>query len=343
MPLVVSILRRDECRVVGVTVEGVPVEVVAVEPALYGTELVRATGAADWVAAREPLPEAATEEDVFRAFGGPFMPPELREPGAPDEPPEGLLRLDDVRGDLHCHTTWSDGRASVLEMALAARDRGYEYLAICDHSPAVRVVPGLDADALRRQGEEIARVDEELAPFRVLRGIECDIVADGTLDLSDDVLAELDWVQISVHAGQRTPRAELTRRVVEALRHPAARCLSHPKGRMIGRRPENALDLEEVFAVCLEERIAVEVNGLPDRLDLRGEHVREAVRAGVKVVVSTDAHSTAGLGNMALAVGTARRGAAPASAILNTRPLDEVLAWRGAGRRGGGPERPSRR
>src|SRR5918997_5890317 len=149
-------------------------------------------------------------------------------------------------------------------MAEAARALGYEYLAICDHTPAVRVVPGLDADALRRQGEEIAAVNEAVAPFRVLRGIECDILPDGSLDVPDAALAELDWVQVSVHAGQRTPRAELTRRVVAALRHPAARCLSHPKGRVIGHRPENALDLDEVYAVCLQERVAVEVNGLPD-------------------------------------------------------------------------------
>src|SRR5213079_2972294 len=167
---------------------------------------------------------------------------------------------------LHCHTTWSDGKASVLEMATAARDRGYEYLAICDHTPNVRVVPGLDADALRRQAEEIAAANVELAPFRVLRGAECDIRRDGSLDLPDDVLAELEWVQLSLHAGQRAEAKELTKRVLEAMRHPAVRCLSHPKGRIINHRPENALDMDELFATCLETGVAVEVNGLPDRL-----------------------------------------------------------------------------
>src|SRR5256885_3612915 len=178
------------------------------------------------------------------------------------------------------HTTWSDGRASVEEMGRAARDLGYEYVAICDHTTNVRVVPGLDAEGLRRQGEEIAAANEALAPFRVLRGTECDIRADGSLDLPDDVLAELDWVQLSLHAGQRAPREELTRKVTEAMRHPAVRCLSHPKGRLINHRPENALDLDAVFEVALETGVAVEVNGLPDRLDLRGEHVRRAGEAG---------------------------------------------------------------
>jgi DNA polymerase (family 10) len=231
----------------------------------------------------------------------------------------------DIRGDLHCHTTWSDGKASVLEMATAARDRGYEYLAICDHTPNVRVVPGLDADALRRQAEEIAAANEELAPFRVLRGTECDIRADGALDLPDDVLAELEWVQLSLHAGQRLPRVELTSRVTEAMRHPAVRCLSHPRGRILNHRPPNALDLERTIEVALETGVALETNGLPDRLDLRDEEVRLAVDAGVPVVCSTDAHSLQGLDNMRLSVTTARRGWATAADVLNTRPLAEIL------------------
>jgi DNA polymerase (family 10) len=213
-------------------------------------------------------------------------------------------------------------------MALAARERGYEYLAICDHTENVRVVPGLDADAVRRQAEEIAAANEELAPFRVLRGIEVDIRRDGSLDLPDDVLGELDWVQLSLHAGQREERKALTGKVVEAMRHPAVRCLSHPKGRILNHRPPNALDLEDVLGVALETGVALEVNGLPDRLDLSGEDARLAVEAGVPLVVSTDAHSIRGLANMELAVATARRGWATAANVLNTRPLAEVLAHR---------------
>jgi DNA polymerase (family 10) len=209
-------------------------------------------------------------------------------------------------------------------MGDAARGLGYEYLAICDHTRNVRVVPGLDADDVRRQGEEIAAANERLAPFRILRGIECDILPDGSLDLPDDTLGELEWVQASVHAGQRAPRDEITKRTVEAMRHPAVRCLSHPTGRMINHRPENAVDLERVFEVALETGVAVEVNGLAPRLDLRDVHVRSAIEAGVPVVCSTDAHSVRGLGNMQLAIATARRGWATAANIVNTRPLSEI-------------------
>jgi DNA polymerase (family X) len=213
-------------------------------------------------------------------------------------------------------------------MGEAAIALGYEYVAICDHTTNVRVVPGLDADAVRRQGEEIAEANERLAPFRVLRGIECDILPDGSLDLPDDVLAELDWVQLSLHAGQRQAGPELTRKVTEAMRHPAVRCLSHPTGRLINHRPPNALDIERAIEVALEEGVALEVNGLPPRLDLRDEHVRLAVEAGVQICVNTDAHSVQSLGNMRLAVATARRGAAQLGDVLNTKPLEQVLALR---------------
>ena len=200
-------------------------------------------------------------------LGRPFRPPELRELDAGDPPPD-LLELARHPRRPALHTTASDGKATVEEMGRAARALGYEYLAICDHTRNVRVVPGLDADDIRRQGEEIAAANEVLAPFRILRGSECDILPDGSLDLPDDVLAELDWVQISLHAGQRWGREALTDRVVEAMRHPAASCLSHPKGRILNHRPENALDLDRVFEVALETGVALEVNGLPDRLDL---------------------------------------------------------------------------
>ena len=181
---IVVVLERDERRAVGLTVDGVPVTLVVATPAAQGTELVRATGSAEYVAALGPLPEAASEDALFDRLGLPFCPPELRElPGAVASP--DLVEVGDIRGDLHCHTTWSDGRASVHGMALAAQRRGYEYLAICDHSPNVQVVPGLDSEQLQRQAEEIEQVNELVAPFRVLRGVECDIRADGALDVDD--------------------------------------------------------------------------------------------------------------------------------------------------------------
>ena len=329
LPQIVALIEEDAGRAVGVTVEGVPVELATAGPQRFGTALLRATGSPAYVDALEPLPDAPDEPAVYAALGIPPCPPELREAPFRGEPPP-LVALEHIRGDLHCHTTWSDGRASVEEMGRAALERGYEYLAICDHTPAVGAVKGLTADEVRRQGEEIAAANEVLAPFRILRGTECDILPDGRLDLPDDVLAELEWVQASVHGGQRMPRAEMTRRVEEALRNPHVSCLSHPKGRLINRRPENALDLDRVFAIMLEEGIAVEVNGLPDRLDLSGEHVREALRAGVQIVCSTDSHAAARLGNMPLSVHTARRGWATPADVVNTQPLQSILDRRRA-------------
>jgi DNA polymerase (family 10) len=327
LPQVVAVVARDGTRAVGVTAEGVPVEVVAAPPGSFGTELLRATGSAEYVAALGELPAAATEAEVYRRLGLPFLPPELREAPFAGEPP-ALVEPAQIRGDLHCHTVWSDGKATVLEMAEAARDRGYEYLAICDHTPAVGAVQGLDADAIRRQGDEIAAVNGAVAPFRVLRGAECDILPDGSLDLPDDVLLELDWVQASVHRGQRGSAAQLTHRTVAAAEHPAVSCISHPQGRILNHRPPNAVDLERVFEVCLATGTALETNGLPDRIDLADHLIRDAIAAGVRIVCSTDAHSTRGLGNMELSVATARRGWATAPDVLNTLPLPELEALR---------------
>ena len=324
LPVIVAVLERNDRGAVGLTLEGVPVTLVVAAPDSFGTEVVRATGSEEYVAALGTLPEAADEAAVYRALGLPYCPPELRELAGASAP-VGLVEVSDLRGDLHCHTTWSDGRASLREMGLAARDRGYDYLAICDHTPNVGVVPGLDGERLRRQGEEIARANEELAPFRLLRGVECDIRHDGTLDADDDVLAELDWVQLSLHAGQRRSREELTKIVSEAMRHPAVSALSHPKGRILNHRPENALDLDEVFEVARETGVALEVNGLPDRLDLSAAHAREALAANVSIVLNSDSHSARGLDSVELAVATARKAGATRDAIVNTRPLLEIL------------------
>jgi len=324
LPAIVVVVERHERRSVGVTVEGVPVTLVVAEPGRLGTELVRATGPPEYVATLEPLPDGPDEESVYRSLGRPWLPPELRDHPPSGKPPR-LVELSDVRGELHCHTTWSDGRASVLEMGEEARRLGYDYLAICDHTPNVRVVTGLTGDDLRRQGEEIEEANERLAPFRILRGVECDIRSDGSLDVSDATLAELDWVQLSLHAGQRRSKADLTRMVSEAMRNPHVSALSHPKGRILNHRPENAVDLDAIFEVAVETGVALEVNGLPDRLDLSGDHVREALAAGVSIVLNSDAHSTQGLANMELAVHTARRGGCPPERVVNTRPLKRLL------------------
>ena len=323
LPEIVAVVDRTSMGATGITVDGVPVTLHVAPAEAFGTELLRATGTSDYVAALGDLPECPDEAAVYAALGLPFLPPELRERPSRAAAPL-LVGQTQIRGDLHVHTTWSDGKASVREMAEAARALGYEYIAICDHTRNVRVVPGLDADDVRRQGEEIAAINELLAPFRVLRGIECDILNDGTLDLPDDVLAELDWVQASVHAGQRQSRAELTKRTLAAIEHPAVSSLSHPQGRIINHRPPNAVDLEAVFEACVRTGTAVETNGLPDRIDLSAELVRAAIAAGVVITCSTDAHSVRGLANMRWSVMTARRGGAEPANVLNTRPLAEL-------------------
>jgi DNA polymerase (family 10) len=329
LPAIVAMLERHERSAVGLTVEGVPVRLVVASPATFGTELLRCTGSSEYVQSLGPLPDSADEAGVYERLGVPFCPPELRElPGA--TPPPGLVGKIDVKGDLHCHTTWSDGRESVRDMAVAARALGHEYLAICDHTPNVRVVPGLSSDELRRQGDEISLVNQDLAPFRVLRGVECDIRADGSLDVEDGVLEELDWVQLSLHAGQRRSADDLTRMVAEAMRHPSVCALSHPRGRILGHRPENALDLDEVFAVARETGVALEVNGLPDRLDLSAVHIREALAAGVELVLNSDAHSARGLDNLELALATARKGGATVPAVVNCRSADDLRSERAA-------------
>ena len=324
LPQIVAVVEREERRAVGVTVEGIAVELLVPPPGAAGSALIRATGSPEYVAALEPLPEAPSEPEVYERLGVPWCPPELREQRFRGEPPP-LVELGDIRGDLHCHTTWSDGRNSVEEMGRAAIDLGYEFLAICDHTVSVTVVPGLTADDVRRQGEEIAAANETLAPFRILRGIECDIRADGTLDLPDDVLAELDWVMASVHAGQRGSAEQLTARTLAAVENPHVSAISHPTGRLIDRRPPNAVDLDRLFEACAETGTAVETNGLPDRLDLKDEHIRLAIEAGIPVVTNTDAHSARGLDGIERAVGTARRGWATAADVVNTRPLQDVL------------------
>ncbi len=323
LPEIVTMISPDE----GLTGDGIPVDLFVTKRERFGTTLLRATGPHEYVASLEPLPDAPDEESLYRLLDRPELPPELRD-SPPPTPTPRLLCVKDIRGDLHCHTVWSDGRATVRAMAEAALERGYEYLAICDHTTNVRVVPGLDADDVRRQGEEIDAVNAAVAPFRVLKGIECDILPDGSLDLPDDVLAELDWVQISLHAGQRAPRRELTARVVHAMEHPSARCLSHPTGRLIGYRPENALDLEQTIEASLRTDVALEINGLPNRLDLDAEKTRVAIEAGVAIVCSTDAHSVAGLDNMTLSVHTARRGHAGREHVVNTRSLEALPAHR---------------
>ncbi|MGH7546275.1 MAG: DNA polymerase/3'-5' exonuclease PolX [Gemmatimonadota bacterium] len=272
-----------------------------------------------------------TEAEVYAAVDLPYIPPELREDrgefeAARDGTLLDLVTPDDIRGDLQMHTTRSDGRNTLEEMVLACRARGYAYAAITDHTQAVRVAGGLDAAAFREQFREIDRLQDRLDDFRILKSAEVDILDDGTLDLDDDTLAALDLVVVSVHSKFNLTKAQMTRRVVRALRHPRTRIFGHPTGRILGRREPYPLDLEEVVKAALEHNVALEVNAQPDRLDLNDIHVRMARDAGAPIVISTDAHRIEELDFMRYGVDQARRGWCEAKHVWNALPLADLLA-----------------
>ncbi len=274
-----------------------------------------------------------TEEEVYAALDLPWFPPEIREArqefawAAAGELPE-LIEVTDLKGDLHMHTTASDGKATLREMAVAAKQRGLEYIAITDHSPRVSMARGLNAQRLREQWDEIDRLNREFVAgvsdpghsFLVLKGIECDILEKGGMDLPDDVLAEADWVIASIHYGQQQPSRQITDRILGALENPHVSIVAHPTGRLIGRREPYAVDLEEVFAAAARHGKFLEINANPARLDLDDVACAAAKRHGIPIVISSDAHSTGGLDVLRYGVLQARRGGLSAEDVANTRP-----------------------
>jgi DNA polymerase (family 10) len=279
-----------------------------------------------------------TEEDVLAAVGLPWIPAELREDrGEVEAALKGtlprLVELSDIRGDLQCHTTDSDGRNTLVEMARGAEDRGYEYLAITDHTPAVRVASGLAAPGFRKQMRRIDRLNGTLRHLTLLKGAEVDIFPDGTLDLDDETLAALDLVVVSVHSAFDLPEREQTRRVLRALQHPSVDVLAHPTSRLIGRRGPLQLDLGQVFRAAVDHGVLLEVNGQPDRLDLDDLAAHAALASGATLVVSTDAHAVPELAFMRWGVDQARRGWAEKERVANTRSLPRLLKLLHAARR----------
>jgi DNA polymerase (family 10) len=327
-------------------VTGLDARVWAVPPDAYATALVRATGSAAHLdklarlgAARGIRWEAdglyrgaerltvGTEGDLYRQLGLPEIPPELREDAGEIEAalagslPADLVRVEDVRGFVHCHTRYSDGRHTVEEMARAADARGLAYLTITDHSPTASYARGLEVERLRRQWDEIASVQERVR-VRLLRGTECDILRDGALDYPDDVLGQLDIVIASVHQRHRMNPAEMTRRLVRAMRHPLFKVWGHPLGRYVASRPPIECDMGAVLDAIADARAAIEINGDPQRLDLPPRWIREARARGLRFVISTDAHSTGALEHLRWGVDMARRGWVRRDEVLNTRDVD---------------------
>lgn len=273
----------------------------------------------------------ATEEEVYGAAGLPWIPPELRENRGEIEAAERgelprLLELSDIRGDLQMHSTWSDGQNSIEEMLEACASRGYEYLALTDHSKALAMIGGLDAERLEAQWAEIDEVVARHDGIRLLRSMEVDILPDGALDLEDEWLERLDIVVVSVHSRFDLPVGQQTERILRALRHPSVDILAHPTGRLIGRREPFPFDLDEVLTCAAEHHVAVELNAHPERLDLADAQLMEAKRRGVAVVISTDAHRTADLDLMRYGVEQARRAWLEPGDVLNTLSAEELLA-----------------
>jgi len=330
---------------------GLQVDLMVLEEAHYGSLLQHFTGSKDHnadlrgLARRQGLSlseygfqhedgtitSCATEEEVYGTLGLEWIPPELREArGELEAAQEGrlphLMSEADLKGDLHTHTTYSDGASTIEEMALAARARGYEYILITDHSQGLGVAGGLSAEDFQRQRREILALNERLAPFRVLSGVELEIRGDGSLDLPDDVLAQFDLVVASVHLSLRQEKKLMTSRIVAALRNPHVDIIAHPTGRLLGQRESVALDFERIVEEAARTGTMLEVNAQPNRLDLDGELARMAIEAGVLLALGSDAHHAEGLAVMRFGVATARRGWAEPTNVANSLPAHQLLA-----------------
>jgi DNA polymerase (family 10) len=267
-----------------------------------------------------------TEEQVYATLGLPYIPPELREARgeielAMEHRLPHLLELDDLRGDLHMHTNVTDGRASLEAMVLAAKRRGHKYIAITDHSKRVTMANGLDARRLRAHWKSIDELASRIKGMTVLKGVELDILEDGTLDLPDDVLAEADWVVASIHYGQNQPRERITRRLLNAIRSPYVHAIGHPTGRLIGKRKGYDVDLDTVLKAAADYGCMMELNSQPSRLDLDDVALIAARERGVSIVINTDAHSTEELALLEFGVYQARRAGLEAKNVANSRPL----------------------
>ena len=274
-----------------------------------------------------------SEEEVYRALGMDWIPPELREDhgeidAALAHALPALATVEDIRGDLHTHTSWTDGRDELADMARRAKAKGYAYMAVTDHSPGLGMTNGLSVDRIKARVAEAKKLSAELAPFRILVGTEVDIRANGSLDYPDTVLREFDIVSASVHSAFGQEREVMTERILQALRNPFVTAFSHPTGRLLERRDPYAVDLAAVIAVARGTGTWLEVNGGPERLDLPDVWVRKAIEGGVRLVANSDAHAIEELDWMEYAVANARRGWATAPALANTLPLEQMLAAR---------------
>ena len=351
IPIVKDILASGDTKGSIITKNGIQVDLRVVGQESYGAALQYFTGSQAHnvklrtIAVRKGLKvneygvykgekriAGKTEKEVYNSLGLPLIPPEIREDkGEIEAALEGklpdLVKLKDIKGDLHTHSNWSDGKTSIEEMARNARDMGYEYIALTDHSPSSRIANGLSIERLLKKKKELLEVSERLKGIRILMGAEVDIHSDGTLDYPDHVLKELDVVIASVHIGFKMDRDTMTKRITMALKNPYVHILAHPTGRLIGERDPYEVDLEEVFKIANEYGKAIEVNSSYFRLDLNDINIRKAIDMGTKIAISTDAHHPDQLPFMRLGVSTARRGWAEKKDIINTTGFNELSKW----------------
>jgi len=331
------------------TQTGVRTDLLVVEPRFYGSALQNFTGSrshnarireiaaekgleSDLMGVRNGTGYFSSEEEIYESLGLDYIPPELREDRGEIEAARGgelpaLVEREDLRGDLHAHSTWSDGASTIRQMADKAASLGYEYIAITDHSPSSRIAGGLSIKRLWQKKEEVEKINAEGRAIRLLMGSEVDILPDGSLDYPDEVLRELDFVVASVHSSFSMEEDKMTKRICGALENPNVDALGHPTGRLIGQRDPYKIDIDAVIETAKRHGKALEVNSSYKRLDLKDIHARKAVEAGVKIIVSTDAHRTEHLERIIFGVGTARRGWVKKTDVVNTYSLSELFEW----------------
>ncbi|MGI8749493.1 MAG: DNA polymerase/3'-5' exonuclease PolX [Thermoleophilaceae bacterium] len=357
LPAIDEVGRSGTAGARGITHQGIPVDLRIVPEASFGNLLQHFTGSGRHnealrtaavkrgvhvseygvaVDATGATHACATEAEVYELLGMNYIEPELREDrgelsAARQKSLPALVELADIRGDLHSHSVASDGRATIPEMAEAARDRGYGYFAVTDHSATHGFGNHVTPEELERQIERVARANQQLEGITVLAGTETNVLPDGSVDYEDDILERLDWVVASVHTSFRMPEKEMTARIVAALENPRIDALGHPTGRLIGRREGYSVDIDEVIEAAARTGAFLEINANPNRRDLDDVYAREAARAGVRLVIDSDAHGPETLANMRYGVATARRAWLTADDVANTREWEELKKLRRRG------------
>ncbi len=351
LPFVKEVLAAGDTKGSVVLENGIQVDLRVVEPESYGAALLYFIGSkAHNIKLRTIALEKGlkineygifrgdkkiageTEKGIYETLGLQWIPPEIREDRGEIEAAQygklpDLVKLEDIKGDLQMHSIWSDGKATIEEMALKAKGLGYEYIAMTDHSPSSRIAGGLSIERLYEKKREVDALNKKLKGIKILMGSEVDIKSDGSLDYPDEVLKDLDIAIASVHSGFKMDMESMTKRIVKALKNPFIHFLVHPTGRLIGRREGYEVDMDEIIRTAKEYGKALEVNSHYLRLDLNDINVRKAVNAGVKIVISTDSHAPDELDMMRLGVATARRGWAEKKDVLNTMRLNELSKW----------------